>query len=62
MTRHRMPDDLAAGLAVVTDNEMHDPVFPNGCAICEIEIDPETCGLNSCAMRRLTMSGAASIR
>ena len=29
-------------LAVVTDNEMHDPVFPNGCAVCEVEIDPET--------------------
>jgi carbon-monoxide dehydrogenase large subunit len=27
---------------VVTDNEMHDPVFPNGCAICEVEIDPDT--------------------
>src|SRR6202023_1789854 len=34
--------DLAAGLAVVTDNEMHDPVFPNGCAICEVEVDPAT--------------------
>jgi carbon-monoxide dehydrogenase large subunit len=21
---------------------MHEPVFPNGCAICEIEIDPDT--------------------
>ncbi len=46
MARHKMSDDLAAGLAVVTDNEMHDPVFPNGCAICEIEIDPESCGLS----------------
>jgi carbon-monoxide dehydrogenase large subunit len=45
MTRHRMPEELAGGLAVVTDNEMHEPVFPNGCAICEIEIDPETCDL-----------------
>ncbi len=27
---------------VVTDNEMHDPVFPNGCAICEVEVDPAT--------------------
>ena len=45
MTRHKMPDDLSAGLAVVTDNEMHDPVFPNGCAICEIEIDPESCDI-----------------
>jgi carbon-monoxide dehydrogenase large subunit len=37
-----LPDDLKAGLAVVTDNEMHDPVFPNGCAICEVEVDPAT--------------------
>ena len=33
---------LEAKLAVVTDNEMHDPVFPNGCAVCEAEVDPET--------------------
>jgi carbon-monoxide dehydrogenase large subunit len=45
MTRHPMPDDLASGLMVVTDNEMHEPVFPNGCAICEIEIDPLSGGL-----------------
>ncbi len=37
-----LPDDLKGGLAVVTDNEMHDPVFPNGCAICEVEVDPAT--------------------
>lgn len=37
-----VPRDIKGGLAVVTDNEMHDPVFPNGCAICECEIDPET--------------------
>jgi aerobic carbon-monoxide dehydrogenase large subunit len=29
-------------IAVTTDNEMHDPVFPNGCAVCEVEVDPET--------------------
>jgi carbon-monoxide dehydrogenase large subunit len=45
MTRHTSPDALAKGLAVVTNNEMHDPVFPNGCAVCEIEIDPGTGGL-----------------
>jgi aerobic carbon-monoxide dehydrogenase large subunit len=39
---HRLPDDLKDGIAVVTDNEMHDPVFPNGCAICEVEVDPDT--------------------
>jgi aerobic carbon-monoxide dehydrogenase large subunit len=37
-----LPAELKDGLKVVTDNEMHDPVFPNGCAICEVEIDPET--------------------
>jgi aerobic carbon-monoxide dehydrogenase large subunit len=30
------------GLSVAADNEMHDPVFPNGCAVCECEVDPET--------------------
>ena len=33
---------LEGELSVVTDNEMHDPVFPNGCAVCEVEVDPET--------------------
>ncbi len=37
-----LPKELAGGLAVIADNEMHDPVFPNGCAICECEVDPET--------------------
>jgi carbon-monoxide dehydrogenase large subunit len=45
MTRHKMPEDLSSGLAVITDNEMHEPVFPNGCAVCEVEIDPESCNL-----------------
>ncbi len=40
--RHDLPDDLEEGIAVVTDNEMHDPVFPNGCAVCEVEVDPDT--------------------
>jgi aerobic carbon-monoxide dehydrogenase large subunit len=44
--RQDLPDDLAAevaqGIGVLTDNEMHDPVFPNGCAICEVEVDPDT--------------------
>jgi carbon-monoxide dehydrogenase large subunit len=40
--RHKFPDDLKDGIAVVTDNEMHDPVFPNGCAVCEVEVDPQT--------------------
>jgi aerobic carbon-monoxide dehydrogenase large subunit len=40
--RHKLPEVLKDGLAVVTDNEMHEPVFPNGTAICEVEIDPDT--------------------
>ena len=34
------PDGL--DLRGVGDNEMHEPVFPNGCAACEMEIDPDT--------------------
>jgi carbon-monoxide dehydrogenase large subunit len=37
-----LPENLKDGLAVVTDNEMHEPVFPNGTAICEVETDPDT--------------------
>lgn len=29
-------------LRVARDNEMHTPVFPNGAAVCEVEVDPET--------------------
>jgi carbon-monoxide dehydrogenase large subunit len=29
-------------LRVIRDNEMHTPVFPNGAAICEVEIDRDT--------------------
>ena len=32
------------GLSVSEDNVMEVPVFPNGCHVCEIEIDPETGG------------------
>jgi carbon-monoxide dehydrogenase large subunit len=39
---HTLPNELKDGIAVVTDNEMHEPVFPNGTAICEVEIDPDT--------------------
>ncbi|MCD6075926.1 MAG: carbon-monoxide dehydrogenase large subunit, partial [Rhodospirillales bacterium] len=37
-----LPVHLHGEFGVVQDNEMHDPVFPNGCAICEVEVDPET--------------------
>ncbi len=39
---HTLPEPLQDGIAVVTDNEMHEPVFPNGTAVCELEIDPDT--------------------
>ena len=32
----------ADALSVVEENEMHTPVFPNGCHICEVEVDPDT--------------------
>jgi carbon-monoxide dehydrogenase large subunit len=44
---HKLPEAVKDGavkdgVAVVTDNEMHDPVFPNGTAVCEVEVDPDT--------------------
>jgi carbon-monoxide dehydrogenase large subunit len=39
---HPITAQFEGGLAVVVDNEMHEPVFPNGCAACECEVDPET--------------------
>jgi aerobic carbon-monoxide dehydrogenase large subunit len=41
-SRAALPAELKDGLTVRMDNEMHEPVFPNGCAICEVEIDPDT--------------------
>ena len=40
--RRELPAELADGLSVARTNEMHDPVFPNGCAACEVEVDPDT--------------------
>jgi len=40
--RADLPAELAGGLSVIEDNIMETPVFPNGCHICEIEIDPES--------------------
>ena len=40
--RTDLPEQLASGLHVSTDNIMETPVFPNGAHVCEIEIDPET--------------------
>ena len=37
-----LPDDLQGGLGVIQDNEMHTPVFPNGCHVCEVELDEDT--------------------
>jgi carbon-monoxide dehydrogenase large subunit len=37
-----LPPHNARQLAVTAEHEMHDPVFPNGCAVCEVEVDAET--------------------
>jgi carbon-monoxide dehydrogenase large subunit len=42
MNGHVLPAELAGGLAVAKDNEMHTPVYPNGCGVCEVEVDPDT--------------------
>jgi carbon-monoxide dehydrogenase large subunit len=36
------PEGFEPGLSAVEANEMHTPVFPNGCHVCEVEVDPET--------------------
>ena len=36
------PVHFTPRVATAANNEMHEPVFPNGCAICEVEVDPET--------------------
>ena len=40
-----LPAELQGGLKIRRDNEMHTPVFPNGTCLCEIEIDPQTGGI-----------------
>src|SRR5262249_27499230 len=42
LPRLALPAELKSGLAVAAEHEMHDPVFPNGCAVCEVEVDAET--------------------
>ena len=38
----RLSADSEGPLEAGRTNEMHTPVFPNGAAICEMEVDPET--------------------
>jgi carbon-monoxide dehydrogenase large subunit len=40
--RNDLPEELQGGLSHTESNEMHTPVFPNGCQLCEVEIDEET--------------------
>ena len=42
IAQRQLPDALKDGLSVATDNEMHEPVFPNGTQVCEVEVDPDT--------------------
>ena len=37
-----MPEDLAGGLDNVAKFVSPQMSFPNGCHVCEVEIDPET--------------------
>ncbi len=40
--RLALPEELKDGVAAAADNEMHEPVFPNGAVACEVEVDPDT--------------------
>src|SRR5262249_37205417 len=35
LARSTLPEEQKRSLRVTADNEMHEPVFPNGCAVCE---------------------------
>ncbi|MGA9893871.1 MAG: xanthine dehydrogenase family protein molybdopterin-binding subunit [Xanthobacteraceae bacterium] len=41
-THLTLSKELEGGLAAAANNEMHEQVFPNGAAVCEVEIDPDT--------------------
>jgi len=57
-----LPEALKDGIAVVTDNEMHEPVFPTARQSARSRSTRKPAGCGSPAMPRSTMSGAASIR
>ncbi|HKB25557.1 MAG TPA: xanthine dehydrogenase family protein molybdopterin-binding subunit [Methylomirabilota bacterium] len=40
--RRDAPEDLRGPLAGVSDETVSVPSFPYGCAVCEVEVDPET--------------------
>ena len=40
--RNDLPDDLRGPLAAESDEIIRDAGFPFGCAVCEVEIDPDT--------------------
>ncbi len=40
--RDDLPEELQGGLNAELKNIMHEAVFPNGCHICEVVVDPET--------------------
>jgi aerobic carbon-monoxide dehydrogenase large subunit len=42
MRDEAMPDDLAGGLDTVTKFVSPQMSFPNGCHVCEVEVDPDT--------------------
>jgi aerobic carbon-monoxide dehydrogenase large subunit len=41
-THMTLTKELQSGLSAAANNEMHEQVFPNGAAVCEVEIDPDT--------------------
>ena len=41
-SRTDLPDDLPDSLDTVVSHDTHPMTYPNGCHVCEVEIDPET--------------------
>ena len=45
-TRDDLPEDLKGPLAATADETIRIPAFPNGCHVCEVEVDEETGGVD----------------
>ena len=56
------PEELRGPLDGGGDETVSTPSFPYGCAVCEVEVDPETGAVEIVRYTRSTTSAAPSIR
>ena len=61
-TLNDLDDELRGPLAAECDHTFTDGGYPYGCAVCEVEIDPDTGATEIVRYSPSTMSAARSIR